>query len=122
MHYAPAVGWFQPSYLLGVYSPSTHRLTSSHHGVLSSLTGEGFLSTSSTQRALLAPMRVPIQSKVLPARCSSSSWRVASTSARSEKRSANEACGTVFKVVVLVLTIRSEEYDAYRSFHERVAS
>lgn len=49
-------------------------------------------------------MRAPIQSMVLLARSSSSSRHAFSISTRSEKRRANEGCGTVVRVVVLVFT------------------
>ena len=104
---ALATGWFQPSVLLGTWSPSTQRLTSSHHGVLvrHGLSLSSFAaSTSSTHRDARVATRAPIQSIVRPARCSSSSRVAASISGSSEKRRANEACGTEVRVVVRVVT------------------
>lgn len=105
--YARDTGWFQPSTLFGTWSPSTHRLTSSHHGVLvlhilpPSLVS---VSSMSIQRLHLRDIREPIQSIVLPARCSSSSCTAFSISTTSENLTANEACGTDVSDVVRVVT------------------
>ena len=61
-------------------------------------------SQSSTHLAHLLDIRALIQSIVLPARSSSSSWHPCSISAKSEKRKAKAVRGTGVNDVVLVVT------------------
>jgi hypothetical protein len=61
-------------------------------------------SQSSIHLAHLLDMRALIQSIVLPARSSSSSWHPCSISAKSEKRKAKAVRGTGVNDVVLVVT------------------
>jgi len=86
-YYSLATGWFHPSVLEGTTFPSAHFLSSSHHGVVtpSALA----LSIISTHFAVFSLRRELIQSIVLFARSSSSSWQASSISVRSENLSAN---------------------------------
>jgi len=98
-----ATGWFQPSLGDGDQSPSTHFLTSSHHSVRFSV-ASGLDSATSAQRDARRLIRVPSQSIRRPARASSSSLHANSISARSEKRRANDVCGTGVRATVRVVT------------------
>src|ERR1700722_13075096 len=63
------------------------------------------LSMSSTHFAERILKRAPIHSMIRAARCSSPSLQAASTSVRSENRSANDAWGTDVSAVVRVVTL-----------------
>lgn len=108
--YALAVGWFHPSSLLGMQSPSMHLFSSSHHGVLSRhvsfppVPAGLWVSVVFTHSAAFADMRALIQSMVRADLLSSSSLVAFSICSRSENRKAKVVCGTEVSEVVLVVT------------------
>jgi|SRR6266404_4048354 len=106
-----ATGWFHPSDLEGIWSPSTHWRTSFHQGVLGGLWAVSCPvaaackpSQSSIHLAHLLDMRALIQSIVLAARSSSASRHPSSISANSEKRRAKAVRGTGVNDIVRVVT------------------
>lgn len=100
-----ATGWFQPSPLSGVFSPSTHALNSLHHRSCSTILG------SSSHVPACCAIRLPIQSIVLSAREDSSSLVDSSTEGSDENRTLNVGWTTWVSDVVRVVTRSYMSYE-----------